>query len=370
MTEMTFENPPKLASSLRIAVVSALEYRTPPRHTGTRELIAAILTDGLIERGHDVTLFATGDSVTRAKLRGICPRPLREDKSLDPLVWNLLHESEVFERAHEFDVIHCHTGVSALAYAELVDTPIILTLHETPLARQLPLFHKYARCASYVAVSDASKIPGLPYTTTIYPGVPPEEYRLNALAGDYLLFVGTIAPNRGLETIISAAETTRVPLVIGGTVEDNEYFERVIHPLAMRGGLVYLGPISTDKSSDIFGRAMALVHFSSQPQPFRFSMVQAMSCGTPVIAIRVGSNIEIVENRKSGFLVSDEEELVHAISQIRQLDRRKVRQRVVDHFSQTGMIVQYLRVYEAAIQRAQERIRAEEAHLRGQQLIY
>ena len=367
---MSFENPPKLASSLRIAVVSALEFRTPPRHTGTRELIAAILTDGLLERGHDVTLFATGDSITRAKLRGVCPRPLREDKGLDPLVWNLLHETEVFERAHEFDVIHCHTGVSALAFAELVDTPIVLTLHETPHARQLPIFHKYARCASYVAVSDASKIPGLPYTTTIYPGVPLEEYPLNTLAGNYLLFVGTIAPNRGLETIISAAATVRVPLVLGGPVEDNDYFERVIHPLVSNRSLTYLGPISTEKASDIYGRAMALVHFSSQPLPFRFSMVQAMACGTPVIAIRVGSNLEIVENRKSGFLVSDEEELVSAISQIRQLDRRKVRQRVVDQFSQTGMVVQYLRVYETAIARAQQRIRAEEAHLRGQQIIY
>jgi glycosyltransferase involved in cell wall biosynthesis len=362
MSQTTLLKPPP---RLRVAVVSGVEWRTPPRHTGTRELVAANLADGLVARGIDVTLFATADSLTTAKLRGICPRPLREDKALDSGVWNLLHLAEVFERAHEFDVIHCHNGVSALAYCELVDTPVVLTLHETPHARQLPIFHKYSRTASYVAVSDGGKLPGVPYATTIHPGVSLEDYRLNGLPGDYLLFVGSIAPKRGLERIIEAAEKTSVPLVIGGPVEDNEYFEKVIHPLAIKGSLVYLGPISTERSNEIFGRAMALVHLSDQSQPFRVSCVQAMACGTPVIALRSGSNLEIIEHRKSGFLVSTHEELIEAISLLPQLDRRKVRQRVLDHFSQTGMVVQYLRIYEAAIARAKERIRQEEAQLRG-----
>lgn len=357
-------------SRLRIAVVSSLDWRTPPRHTGIRELIAASLADGLVAKGMDVTLFATADSVSNAKLRAICPRPLREDSALDPSVWNLLHTAEVFARAHEFDVIHCHTDASCLAYAEMVDTPIVLTLHETPTARQLPIFHKYARLATYVAVSEASKLPGLSYTSTILPGIPMEDYRLSNSLGDYLLFVGSIAAERGLEKIIEVAEKMNLPLVIGGPVEDRDYFEKVIHPLVSDHKLVYLGPISSERRNEVYSRALALIHLGDKLQHFRLSMVEAMACGTPVIAVRSGSNVEIVEHRKTGFLVSGFEDLIEAISQIRLLDRRKVRQRAIDHFSQTGMVVQYLRIYEAAIERAKDNIRREEAALRGQQIIY
>jgi glycosyltransferase involved in cell wall biosynthesis len=318
----------------------------------------------------DVTLFATADSVTDAKLRAICPRPLREDKALDPAVWNLLHTAEVFSRAHDFDVIHCHTGVESLAYAEMVDTPIVLTLHETPKARQLPIFHRFAKHATYVAVSEASRLQGIPYKTTILPGLPLEGYRMNNSAGDYLLYVGSIAADRGLETIIEAANTAHTPLVLGGPVEDGAYFENYINPLAKDQRLIYLGPISSERRNEIFGRALALVHMSEKPDAFRLSMVEAMACGTPVIAMRGGSNVEIVEQRKTGYLVSNYVELVEAISQVQFLDRRKVRQRVIDQFSQLGMVTQYLRIYEDAIVRAKEKIRQEEATLRGQTIIY
>ncbi|MEO7934083.1 MAG: glycosyltransferase family 4 protein [Chthoniobacterales bacterium] len=355
---------------MRIAIVSSLDWRTPPRHSGIRELIAASLADGLVARGLDVTLFATADSTSTAKLRAICPRPLREDSALDPGVWNLLHTAEVFARAHEFDVIHCHTDVSALAYTEMVDTPVVLTLHETPTSRQLPIFHRFARNSSYIAISEASKLPGLPYTTTILPGVPLEEYRLNNSPGDYLLFVGTIAPNRGLERIIEAADKMNVPLVVGGPIEDAPYFEKVIHPLASDHRLIYLGPISRERRNEIFGRALALVHLSEKPQPFRLSMVEAMACGTPVIALRSGSNLEIVQHRKTGYLVTGYESLIEAIGQVRTIDRRQVRQRVIDHFSQNGMVTQYLRIYETAIKRAREKVLQEESALRGQKMVY
>ncbi len=355
---------------LRIAVVSSLDSRTPPRHSGNRELSVSSLTEGLVARGMDVTLFATSDSISSAKIRAICPRPLREDQSLDPAVWNLLHISDVFARAHEFDVIHCHTDVSCLGYAELVDTPIVLTLHESPTARQLPIFHRFSRLATYVAVSESSKIAGVPYATTICPGVPLEDHRLVPTKGEYLLFVGSIAPDRGLEKIIEVAEKINLPLVLGGPVGDVAYFERFIHPLANNNKLIYLGPISRERRDDVYGKALALIHLSEKPEPFRLSMVEAMACGTPVIAQRGGSNNEIIEQRKTGFLVSTYEDLIEAISLLPRLDRRKIRQRVIDHFSQTGMVVQYLRVYETAMAKARENILREEAALSGQRVIY
>jgi len=361
MISLTLPNPRKM----RIAVVSSIDCRTPPRHSGTREAMASSVAEGLVDKGAQVTLFATGDSLTKAKLRSICPRPLREDDALDPSVWNVLHLSEVFARAHEFDVIHCHTDYTALAYADLIDTPIVLTMHEMPTARQLPLYHRYANRATYVALSDYGKVPGVNYHATVAPGVSLEDYKFYPHTGEYILFVGSIAPNRRIEEIIQAARETNLPLAIGGPVENRDYFEATIEPLAAQGKIVYLGPISPERRNDIFGKAIAVVHLSGVPQTFRLSLIEAMACGTPIIAGRLGANPEIVLHRNTGFLVSKHSELLEALAQVRLLDRKKVRQRVLDQFSQIGMVTQYLRIYDAAIRRAQEHIRLEEEQLRN-----
>lgn len=361
MISHTLSDPRKL----RIAVVSSIDWRTPPRHSGTREAVASSLAEGLVAKGARVTLFATSDSQTSGKLRAICPRPLREDDALDPLVWNVLHLADVFARAHEFDVIHCHTDFTALAYAELIDTPIVFTMHDLPTARQLPIYHRYANRVTYVALSDYGKVPGINYHATVAPGVSLEEYKFHPNKGEYLLFVGSIAPDRRIEDILQAAKETNLPLAIGGPVLNRDYFEATIEPLAAQGKIVYLGPISHERRNDIYGKAIAMIHLSGVSQAFRLSLVEAMACGTPVIAGRLGANREIVLHGNTGFLVSKHSELLEAIAQVRLLDRRKVRQRVLDQFSQLGMVTQYLRIYEGAIQRAQEHIRLEEEWLRN-----
>ncbi|MGH8872905.1 MAG: glycosyltransferase family 4 protein [Acidimicrobiia bacterium] len=337
--------PVPAASDLRVAVLAPISWRTPPRHYGPWEQFASLLTEGLVSNGVDVTLFATSDSVTTARLVGTAPTGYSEDPALDPKVEESLHISEVFERAGEFDLIHNSFDFLPLVFSRLVDTPIITTIHGFSSERIVPVYQKYNGRAHYVAISEADRHPQLDYVATIHHGIEMSRFRLQPEPGDYLLFFGRIHPDKGTAEAIQVARATGMPLVIVGIIQDEGYFDQMIEPHLDGETVTYLGPVGPEKRSELLGGARALLHLIDFDEPFGFGVVEAMACGTPVITHRRGSMPEIVRDRVNGFLVDSIGGAVEAVRLAAALDRRSVRETVEQRFSSARMVSEYLSVY-------------------------
>lgn len=337
--------PVPAASDLRVAVLAPISWRTPPRHYGPWEQFASLLTEGLVSNGVDVTLFATSDSVTTARLVGTAPTGYSEDPALDPKVEESLHISEVFERAGEFDLIHNSFDFLPLVFSRLVDTPIITTIHGFSSERIVPVYQKYNGRAHYVAISEADRHPQLDYVATIHHGIEMSRFRLQPEPGDYLLFFGRIHPDKGTAEAIEVARATGMPLVIVGIIQDEGYFDQMIEPHLDGETVTYLGPVGPEKRSELLGGARALLHLIDFDEPFGFGVVEAMACGTPVITHRRGSMPEIVRDRVNGFLVDSIGGAVEAVRLAAALDRRSVRETVEQRFSSARMVSEYLSVY-------------------------
>jgi glycosyltransferase involved in cell wall biosynthesis len=334
---------------LRVAMLAPISWRVPPRHYGPWEQFVSLLTEGLVSRGVDVTLFATADSKTRAHLVGTAPTGYSEDPALDPKVWECLHIAAVFERATEFDLIHNNFDFLPLTYSALVATPVVTTIHGFSSERILPVYERYNGKGHYVAISEADRHPRLRYAATIHHGVDLQELSLGDGAGGYLLFFGRIHPDKGTVEAIEVAERARVPLLIAGIVQDQEYFEQKVQP-RLDGHLVsYLGPVGRERRSEVLGRAQALLHLVNFEEPFGFSVVEAMACGTPVIARPRGAIPEIVRHGENGFLVTSLDEAAGAVPAAARLDRRQVRASVEEHFSADRMVEDYLALYRRVI---------------------
>ncbi len=337
------------ADELRVAVLAPISWRVPPRHDGPWEQFVSVLTEGLVERGVDVTLFATADSVTRARLVGTAPSGYSEDAGLDAKVWEGLHISAVFERAHEFDVIHNSYDFLPLTYSGLVDTPVVTTIHGFSSERIVPVFEKYNRLGYYVAISDADRHAKLDYAATIHHGIDMREFGVGSGEGDYLLFFGRIHPDKGTAEAIDAATRAGLPLIIAGIVQDRDYFERLVEPLVDGVRVTYLGPVNREDRSDLLGEARALLHLIGFDEPFGFSVVEAMACGTPVVAHARGSMPEIVRNGENGFLVASIEEAADAIRAAAGMDRVAVRASVERRFDSSRMADDYLDLYRRVV---------------------
>jgi glycosyltransferase involved in cell wall biosynthesis len=334
---------------LRVAMLAPISWRVPPRHYGPWEQFVSLLTEGLVSRGVDVTLFATADSKTRAHLVGTAPTGYSEDPALDPKVWECLHIAAVFERATEFDLIHNNFDFLPLTYSALVATPVVTTIHGFSSERILPVYERYNGKGHYVAISEADRHPRLRYAATIHHGVDLQELSLGDGAGGYLLFFGRIHPDKGTVEAIEVAERARVPLLIAGIVQDQEYFEQKVQP-RLDGHLVsYLGPVGRERRSEVLGRAQALLHLVNFEEPFGFSVVEAMACGTPVIARPRGAIPEIVRHGENGLLVTSLDEAAGAVSAAARLDRAQVRASVEEHFSADRMVEDYLALYRRVI---------------------
>jgi len=334
---------------LRVAMLAPISWRVPPRHYGPWERVASLLTEGLVARGVEVTLFATADSITKAALVGTCPRPCSEDDSLDPKVWECLHISQVFERADEFDLIHNHFDFLPLSYSGLVETPVVTTIHGFSSEDILPVFEKYNASSHYVSISDADRSPKLDYLATVHHGIALGEFALRRDSDGYLLFFGRIHPEKGTAEAIDVARRTGQRLILAGIVQDQAYFERDVAPYIDGDRVCYLGSVGPDKRAEILGGATALLHLISFDEPFGLSMIEAMACGVPVIAIGRGSVPELVVDGEVGFIVTDLEEAAAAVQRIDQLDRSAVRKHVEDHFSAGRMTDGYLRVYQEVL---------------------
>lgn len=341
---MTFPSRDALAA-LRVAVLAPISWRVPPRHYGPWEQFVSLLTEGLVHRGVDVTLFATADSITKARLVGIAPCGYSEDAAVDAKVWECLHISAVFERAAEFDLIHNSFDFLPLGFSRLVDTPVLTTIHGFSSERILPVYQKYNRRTHYVAISDSDRHPSLEYAATIHHGIDMGAFAVGAGPRDYLLFFGRIHPDKGTEEAILVAQRAGVPLVIAGIVQDRGYFERAVEPHIDGDEVRFVGAVGPEGKSELLGGARALLHLVSFDEPFGFSVVEAMACGTPVIASRRGSMPEIIAEGVNGCLVDSTAEAVESVAGIGDLDAECVRASVERRFDKDRMVDEYIAVY-------------------------
>ena len=336
---------------LRVAMLAPISWRVPPRHYGPWEQFVSLLTEGLVERGVDVTLFASADSVTSARLVGTIPTGYSEDQNLDPKVWEGLHIATVFERAAEFDLIHNNFDFLPLTYSGLVDTPLLTTIHGFSSEKIVPVFERYDGRGHYVAISDADRHPRLHYEATIHHGIRMRTFPLVETPGDYLLFFGRIHPHKGAAEAIEVAARLELPLMIAGIVQDREYFERSVEPHVDGDRVTYIGSVGPDERGAVLGGARALLHLISFEEPFGFSVIESMACGTPVIATRLGSMPELVSDGVNGYLVDTQDAAVAAVAAAGRLDRKAVRASVEQRFDVFRMVDEYLEVYRRIVAR-------------------
>lgn len=326
-------------------MLAPIAWRTPPRHYGPWELVTSLLTEALVARGVDVTLFATLDSVTAGKLDGVVPAPYSEDPAVDAKVWEYRHLAYLFEQADRFDIIHNQADFPAHAFSRLVDTPMVTTIHGFSSQRILPMYAPYQDRVHYVAISEADRHPDLRYAATIHHGVRLDEFAFDPEGRDSLLYFGRIHPDKGATDAIAAARAAGRTLDMYGIVQDAGYHEREVIPHIDGAHVRFNGPVGGEARIAALGRARALLHLIHFEEPFGLSVVEAMACGTPVIATRRGSMSELIEHGVNGFLVDTVEEAVDAIGRAGDLDRRAVRRTVEERFSVDRMADAYLALY-------------------------
>jgi glycosyltransferase involved in cell wall biosynthesis len=291
-----------------------------------------------------VTLFATGDSLTRAHLHAVVARGYEEDRSIDPKVAEYLHISEVFEHAQEFDLIHSHYDFMALAYTRLVKTPVLTTIHGFSSPRIMPVYEKY-RDGYFVSISDSDRAPGLNYLATVYNGIDLALYPLRKTAGEDLIFIGRIHPDKGVHLAIETARQSGRRLLIAGILQDPSYFEEKIQP-HLDDQIRYLGPVGVEAKNALFAQAFALLHLNTIPERFGLVLAEANAAGVPVIAMDLGSCREVIEEGVTGFLVNDVAGAVRALDGVPSIKDNACRRRVEEHFSIVTMVEAYERVYE------------------------
>jgi glycosyltransferase involved in cell wall biosynthesis len=327
----------------RVAVLAPVAWRTPPRQYGAWETVAGNIAEGLVARGWDVTLFATGDSVTRAHLHAVVDRGYEEDPAVDPKVAEYLHISEAFEHAEEFDLIHSHYDFMALTYTRLIGTPVLTTIHGFSSPRIMPVYRKY-RDGYFVSISDSDRAPDLNYLATVYNGIDLALYPLRESGGDDLIFLGRIHPDKGVHLAIEVARLSGLPLLIAGIIQDEAYFREQVKP-QLDEQIRYVGPADVAGKNELFARARALLHLNTIPERFGLVLAEANAAGVPVIAMDLGSCREVIEDGRTGFLVANAAEAVRALDRISEIDRAVCRQRVQERFSIETMVQAYERVY-------------------------
>jgi len=298
-----------------------------------------------VAHGVDVTLFATADSRSAATLVSVMAHGYEEDPDVDVKVWEHLHISEVFERAGQFDLIHNSFDFVPLTYSALVDTPVLTTIHGFSNESILPVYQKYNGRTHYVAISEADRHRSLDYLATIHHGIDTERFALHPDAGEYLLFFGRIHPDKGTAAAISVARTAGIPLIIAGFIQDQAYFDAEVAP-HLDGNMVrYVGPVGPRERAEVLGKAHALLHLINFDEPFGYSVVESMACGTPVIAFERGSMSELIRDGVNGALVHDVDEAAVAVETVGRLDREAIRSDAVSRFGVDRMIEQYLAAY-------------------------
>ena len=335
---------------MKIAILAPIAWRTPPEKYGPWEQVASNIAEGLVRKGLDVTLFATGNSHTSGKLEYVSETAYAEDKSIDPKVWECLHISNVMERASEFDIIHNNFDFLPLTYSRLIDTPMVTTIHGFSSQQIIPVYKKYNNNNHYVSISDSDRSPQLDYTATVYNGIDSKDFTFNEKPKDYLLFFGRIHPEKGTYESIQIAKKANMKLIISGLIQDEAYFEEKVKPFVNNDDIVYVGNSGPKKRDKLLGEALALLHPISFDEPFGLTVAEAMFCGTPVVAFNRGSMPELIKNNKTGYLVNSIDDAVDAINSINSIDRKQCRQWALSNFSLERMTEGYLNVYKQILQ--------------------
>jgi glycosyltransferase involved in cell wall biosynthesis len=355
---------------LRIAQLAPPAERVPPELYGGTERVVSALTEELVRRGHQVTLFASGDSRTAAKLVPVCPRALRLDALVaDVQVYTMRELGLAFAHADEFDIIHNHLDYFALPFTRLTRTPVITTLHGRLDLPDLPMIFGDFPDAPLISVSNSQRTPlrWANWIATVYNGVDLRAYpTIYETPGAYFAFLGRISPEKNIEAAIRIARATGIPLKIAAKVDraDRDYYERIVRPLIDGRFIEYVGEINEEAKNAFLGGAYALLFPVDWPEPFGLAMTEAMACGTPVLALRRGSVPEVVADGVTGFVRDTEAQLITAAQQIPRLDRRRCRQLVEAHFSATAMADGYEAVYRAQLRQRAASPAAHEAEAR------
>ncbi len=334
---------------MKIAILSPVAWRTPPRKYGPWEQVASNIAEGMVEQGMDVTLYASGDSITLGKLVSVCEQPYAEDPNVDAKVAECLHISCLMENADQFDLIHNNFDFLPLSYSRLIKTPMVTTIHGFSSPKILPVYKKYNNSCNYVSISNSDRSPELDYIATVYNGINADEFTFNFESSEYLLFFGRIHPEKGVYESIQIARQSKRKLIISGLIQDQEYFNLKVKPFINDIDIVYLGNSGPEERNKLLGGAFALLHPISFEEPFGLSVAEAMFCGTPVIAFNRGSMPELILDGKTGFLANTVEEAVEAVKNINLIDRKYCREWANLKFSRQKMIEGYLDVYKKVL---------------------
>ncbi|WP_419656672.1 glycosyl transferase, family I [Desulfosarcina variabilis str. Montpellier] len=331
---------------MHIAMLSPIAWRTPPRHYGPWENVTSLLTEGLVSRGLEVTLFATADSQTSGRLHAVCPRGYEEDHALIPKVWECLHISELFEDAGAYDIIHNQFDFLPLTYTGMTNTPVVTTIHGFSSPGILPVYKKYNGNVFYVSISDADRSPDLDYIKTIRHGIDIRQFDFQPTPEDYLLFFGRIHKDKGTREALEIARACGKRLILAGIIQDRAYYDQYVAPHVDNDNVVYVGSVGPVERNRWLGNAFALLHPIRFDEPFGLSVIESMACGTPVIAFNLGSMPELIENGKNGFLVDNVEAAIEALTRIKEIDRNACRSHVEQHFTVDRMVDEYIGIYE------------------------
>jgi glycosyltransferase involved in cell wall biosynthesis len=348
---------------MRIAQIAPLTEAIPPKLYGGTERVVSWLTEELVALGHDVTLFASGDSQTSAKLEPMWPRALRLDDTVrDPMALHMAMLEQVRQRAGEFDVLHFHLDYFPFSVFSRQSTPFITTMHgRLDLPEHQTVFN-FFNAVPVISISDSQRqpVPQAHWVRTIHHGLPAHLLGPRAAKPGYLAVLGRIAPEKAVDRAIRIAVRCKLPLKIAAKVDrvDRDYFERDIRPLLALPGIDYIGEIGDAQKAEFLGGALALLMPIDWPEPFGLVMIEAMACGTPVIAFRSGSVPEVVEEGLTGFIVDNEGGAVDAINnKLRRLSRRKIRARFEERFTARRMAGEYIEVYRRLMARTKRRLR-------------
>ena len=335
---------------LRIALLGAISWPTPPSGYGPWEQVAYNIARGLVARGHDVTLFATGNSRSPGRLAYVTPVGLNEDPALNGEIVTELHVASCFARAREFDLIHNNLDWKPLLYAlATTEPPVLTTVHGFSSPPILGAYYAGAARSFFCSISDADRDPGLSYLATTYNGIDPNEWTFRDRAGDYLLFYARFHPEKGAHLAIEIARRAGVRLKLAGIPHDEEYFRREIAPHIDGDRVQFLGHVQGPARDELVGGALALVHMTTRPERFGLTLIEAMACGTPVLGARMGSVPEIVVDGVTGYLCAGVDEAVARVPQLASLSRRACRERVETTFSLDRMVDRYVDAYGKAL---------------------
>ena len=354
---------------MRIAQVAPLYESVPPRMYGGTERVVSYLTEELVAQGHDVTLFASGDSVTRAELVATTPRALRLDEQcVDRLAHHLIMLEEVDRRAREFDLIHYHVDYLHFPWSRRCPVPHLTTLHgRLDIPDLLPLYREFAEMPVVsISVDQRTPLPRLEWRATVPHGLPRDLLTFSPSRGHYLAFLGRISPEKRVDRAVEIASRAGIPLRIAAKVDpaDREYYADVIEPMLAEAGAAaeYVGEISDAEKSRFLGGALALLFPIDWPEPFGLAMIEAMACGTPVVAWRRGSVPEVIEEGVTGFMVDGIDEAVRAVGRAARLDRSRCRAEFEARFTAERMARDYVEVYRGLVGQAATGVAGADVH--------